>query len=170
MKYVLLVLVLAAPVAFPPLAKADEPDPLNRDSAPSYTVQTGDGLWIVAHRLNITQSQLCRLNPDVCKQRWIYTGQRVYGFPTAYEVTKGDALWAVSQALGVSVQQVKDANKALLASQKWLYTGDVLYATDAARLAAKKVTARQVEVQAEVDRRIEAKTTWLHYLLKPWSF
>ena len=42
-----------------------------------YAVQKGDSLYRIARKNGISMTQLAALNPEVMRQKYIYTGQKI---------------------------------------------------------------------------------------------
>lgn len=84
-------------------------------SAGSYTVKSGDTLWIIASKLGTTVTALQRLNPSVGTV--IYPGQ-VLTTPSSntgtnyntYTVTWGDTLWKIASKTNTTVSSIKSFN------------------------------------------------------------
>ncbi|MGX7363970.1 LysM peptidoglycan-binding domain-containing protein [Aerococcus suis] len=105
---------------------ATKPTPSTNKGNQSYTVQSGDGLYTVAHKLGISVSEARRLNGG---SDFIYPGQQ---FTTAkkqasqkpatkptpstnkgnlsYTVQSGDGLYTVARKLGISVSEARRLN------------------------------------------------------------
>ncbi|WP_409300411.1 LysM peptidoglycan-binding domain-containing protein [Peribacillus sp. SCS-155] len=102
-----------------------------------HTVQSGETLWKIAQKYNVTIQSIIDTNKlDLSK--YLYVGQKII-VPvqapanqeqpatqptTTYTVQSGDTLWKIAQKLGVTTQAIIDANK--LDPTKYLYVGQKL--------------------------------------------
>jgi peptidoglycan LD-endopeptidase LytH len=94
--------------------------------AASYTVRTGDTLWLIANSNGMTVSELMSYNGMTTTM--IYPGQTLQ-LPDkgGYIVSKGDTLWLISQKLGIPLNVLVKANPQL-SNINVLNVGDVLQA------------------------------------------
>lgn len=112
----------------------DTPTAKTRQSGTSYTVKTGDSLWSIAKRFNVSESQLRSWNGLGSKSP-LKPGQKLTVASTdktpagstpkattkqvsaasankiTYEVRTGDNLWTISRQFDVDVQQILDWNR-----------------------------------------------------------
>ena len=120
-----------------------KPTPSTNKGNQSYTVQSGDGLYTVAHKLGISVSEARRLNGG---SDLIYPGQQ---FTTSrkqasqkpatkpapstnkgnlsYTVQSGDGLYTVARKLGISVSEVRRLN----GGSDFIYPGQTITAAKA---------------------------------------
>ena len=122
---------------------ATKPTPSTNKGNQSYTVQSGDGLYTVAHKLGISVSEARRLNGG---SDLIYPGQQFTTSrkqasqkpatkPTlstnkgnlSYTVQSGDGLYTVARKLGISVSEVRRLN----GGSDFIYPGQTITAAKA---------------------------------------
>jgi len=99
-------------------------------AATSYTVKTGDSLFLIANRFGVTVSALRSANG--LSHDWIYPGDTLR-IPTSattpapsgstYTVKTGDSLFLIANRFGVTVGALRSANGL---SHDWIYPGEVL--------------------------------------------
>ncbi|WML48332.1 LysM peptidoglycan-binding domain-containing protein [Neobacillus sp. PS3-34] len=95
----------------------------------TYTVQSGDTLWKVAQKFNVTTQAIVDAN-KLDPTKYLYVGQKLtiptvaQPAQTTYVVQSGDTLWKVAQKFGVTTQAIIDANK--LDPTQYLYVGQKL--------------------------------------------
>lgn len=99
-------------------------------AATTYTVRTGDSLFLIARRFGVTVDALRAANG--LSHDWIYPGARLTiptsgGTPgpsgSTYTVRSGDSLFLIANRYGVTVSALRSANGL---SSDWIYTGEVL--------------------------------------------
>lgn len=97
-------------------------------NASSYTVRSGDSLWKIGMKYNMTVTKLKKLNR--LKSNTIYPGQKLKVSGTAakkttrtYRVKSGDNLWEISMKYRTTVTKIKKANKL---SSNTIYPGKTL--------------------------------------------
>ncbi|MBF7095562.1 LysM peptidoglycan-binding domain-containing protein [Alkalibacter mobilis] len=107
----------------------------------NYTVKSGDTLWAIAQKYNVTVQSITSLN-NITNANYIYVGQ-VLKIPsssstpapqpapvptpttdTKYTVKAGDTLSAIAQKYGVTIQSIATANK--ISNVNYIYVGQVL--------------------------------------------
>lgn len=98
----------------------------------SYTVQSGDSLWKVATKNNLSVQQLKTMNglsSDV-----IYPGQqlRIPG-PTPYTVQNNETMWTISRKFGISLEELIRANPQI-PNPNNIWTGLTVYIPESAPL------------------------------------
>jgi len=99
-------------------------------AATTYTVKTGDSLYLIAQRFGVTVAALRAANG--LSHDWIYPGERLTipssgGTPapsgSTYTVRSGDSLFLIANRFGVTVSALRSANGL---SYDWIYPGEVL--------------------------------------------
>ncbi len=91
-------------------------------SAQSITVQSGDTLWRLAQKHNVSTDTLIETNN--LSTNVLQVGQSLTIPNDTYTVQPGDTLWIVSQKSGVSIQNIMDWNGL---SSTQLYQGQTLH-------------------------------------------
>ena len=99
-------------------------------AATTYTVKTGDSLFLIARRFGVTVDAVRAANG--LSHDWIYPGERLT-IPTSgstpgpsgstYTVRSGDSLFLIASRFGVTVSALRSANGL---SNDWIYPGEVL--------------------------------------------
>jgi len=128
--------VANAPVPDPtPTPLPPEPTPPTPDPAcpPTYTVVSGDSLFIIAGRYNINYLSLLAANPSITTPDLIFAGQ-VLTLPcnpvrtckVNYIVKSGDTLYNIGMANGASLQDMLGANPQLV-NPNMIYPGDLVF-------------------------------------------
>lgn len=84
-----------------------------------HTVRTGESLWSISQRYNVTIADLLAMNPSV-KSDTIWIGQKLRVpdesrrasviNPTTYVVRTGDSLWAIAKKYGITVEDLMRSN------------------------------------------------------------
>lgn len=83
------------------------------EASVTYTVQSGDSLYLISNRYGVTVPQLKSANGLTSNA--IYPGQKL-AIPggattgTGYTVVRGDTLYLISKRFGVSVNTIRQAN------------------------------------------------------------
>lgn len=90
-------------------------------SAQSITVQSGDTLWKLAQKHDISTNTLIETNN--LSSTVLRVGQSLTIPNNTYTVQNGDSLWKVGQKFNVSVQDIMDWNQL---SSTYLYPGQTL--------------------------------------------
>ena len=97
-----------------------------------HTVQSGDVLWKIAQKYNVTTKQIVELN-QLDPNAYLHIGQKLYipqsskGSNNDYfihTVQSGDMAWTLSLKYGVPTQKILDANH--LTEKSILYVGQKL--------------------------------------------
>jgi peptidoglycan endopeptidase LytF len=114
------------------------PNPSNPGTS-TYTVKSGDSLWVIANKFNMTVAQLQQLNN--LSGSLIHPGQvlKVKGEPaknpdppapnpsnpstTTYTVKSGDSLWAIANKFNMTIAQLQQLNNL---SGSLIHPGQVL--------------------------------------------
>lgn len=86
----------------------------NRLTNRTYTVRSGDSLWKIAKKFNVSVSAIQNANPKVNPVNLVIGTKIVIPKKstqaTAYIVKKGDSLWKISQRFNVTVSSIQNAN------------------------------------------------------------
>lgn len=99
-------------------------------AATTYTVKTGDSLFLIARRFGVTVGALRTANG--LSHDWIYPGERLTipisgSTPgpsgSTYTVRSGDSLFLIANRFGITVSALRSANGL---SSDWIYAGEVL--------------------------------------------
>lgn len=97
-----------------------------------YIVKSGDTLWSIAQKYNVTVQQIVTAN-NITNANLIRVGQSLIIPGTSsvppttgikYTVKAGDTLWAIAQKYGVTVQKIVDANN--ITNPSLIHIGQVL--------------------------------------------
>ncbi len=98
-----------------------------------YTVQSGDTLFFIARRNNISLQSLIDANPQITDPNTIYPGQVICiptGYPEAacpngqiYQVVSGDTMFEIAQRYGISLESLINANPQIT-NPNLIYPGD----------------------------------------------
>jgi LysM repeat protein/outer membrane protein assembly factor BamB len=117
---------------------ATSTDQTNNNNSSVYYVQSGDTLWKVAQKFNVSTQAIIEAN-HLDPAKYLYIGQKLtipsQAAPvqpeqpspvstTTYWVQSGDTLWKVAQKFGVTTQAIVEVNK--LDPTKYLYIGQKL--------------------------------------------
>ena len=123
--------------------------------AASYTVKSGDTLWLIANRLGTDIASLQKLNPGISSM--LYPGQ-VITVPsgstsyTTYTVTWGDTLWKIANRFNTTVSSIRSLNQL---SSDTLYPGQKLKLSSSSisyqPSVNKDLLARLVHSEAEAE-------------------
>ena len=123
----------------------------------TYTVQAGDGWWIISQRTGVSTSQLMLLNgmtsSDMLHPGMVLkTSGAVSSTTTSgtYTVQPGDGWWIISQRTGTSMSTLQQLNG--MTSSTMLHPGMVLKTTGTTTAAAPAPVVRQSSgKQAAID-------------------
>ena len=123
----------------------------------TYTVQAGDGWWIISQRTGVSTSQLMLLNgmtsSDLLHPGMVLkTSGAVSSTTTSgtYTVQPGDGWWIISQRTGTSMSTLQQRNG--MTSSTMLHPGMVLKTTGTTTAAAPAPVVRQSSgKQAAID-------------------
>lgn len=94
------------------------PSSADAASQSTYTVHSGDTMWKISQKLDVSFGRLVQANPQIDNPALIYVGQqlKIPGSPNngsgsnVYTVKRGDTMWMISQQLNVSYGELLDAN------------------------------------------------------------
>jgi LysM repeat protein len=89
-----------------------KPQPPRPQPTGTYTVKSGDTLWSVSQRYDITVARLRELNPQV-ERDLLTVGMvlKLTGSTAKYHTVKsGDTLWAISRKYKTTVDKLRDLN------------------------------------------------------------
>ncbi|MBS3779345.1 MAG: LysM peptidoglycan-binding domain-containing protein [Desulfovermiculus sp.] len=106
----------------------------------NYEVKSGDTLWGIAQKFNLSLSSLVQANglnkntplqvgsqlyiPDMGHAQQVRAKESARKARVHYQVQKGDNIWSIARKFGVSPQQVMEWNR--LSSQDIIHPGDTL--------------------------------------------
>ncbi len=99
------------------------------NSSGVYVIQSGDSLWSISRRFNVSQSQLVAWN-GISNKNHIKPGRKLKIAPQSgrgsrtYVIQPGDSLWAIARRFDVSLQQLAAWND--LENRHHLQPGQVL--------------------------------------------
>ncbi|MDN6471429.1 MAG: LysM peptidoglycan-binding domain-containing protein [Tetragenococcus koreensis] len=109
----------------------------NNTSNSSYTVKSGDSVWLIANNNGITMDQLRSWNN--IQNNFVYPGQKLTvkkgsasanntnqtnsGSNSSHKVKSGDSLWMLSQEYDISISRLKSINNL---SSDTIYIGQTL--------------------------------------------
>ncbi len=89
-----------------------------------HTAISGDTLWKLSQRYNITLEQLQKLNPQIKSVSKLNIGDKIIIPATTYSVKKGDTPWLISNRQGVDLTALLSLNG--LTKNSEIYPGQVL--------------------------------------------
>ena len=92
----------------------------------TYRVQSGDSLWSISNRLDVSSAQIQRDNPSIgslSAGQVLYVTTRVLNNAFPYRVQSGDTLYRISQRLGRSIGAIQRASNL---NDSMLRTGQIL--------------------------------------------
>lgn len=106
----------------------------------NYTVKSGDTLWGISQRFDLTLSTLVQANglsqhaplkvgtqlyiPDIGQAQQAKTRKNARQARINYHVQKGDSIWSIARKFGVKPDQIMEWNK--LSSRDLIHPGDTL--------------------------------------------
>lgn len=101
-------------------------------SSPYYTVQSGDTMWNISKKLNVSFNSLVQANPQIKNPSFIYVGEQIH-IPSSstatkgktYTVQSGDTMWKIASRLGVSYNALLQANPQVK-NPSVIYAGETL--------------------------------------------
>ncbi|WNS76372.1 LysM peptidoglycan-binding domain-containing protein [Bacillus sp. DTU_2020_1000418_1_SI_GHA_SEK_038] len=107
------------------------PEPVPPSEQTIHTVQSGDTLWKIAQKYNVTAQSIIETN-KLDPNQYLSIGQKLVipmASPapqpsTAYKVQSGDTLWKIAQKFGTTIDAIVAANK--LDPAKHLFVGQSL--------------------------------------------
>lgn len=127
----------------------------------SYVVQSGDTLWDIARKLDITVSSLQKANPGIAASRLSVgkslklPGQvktrRIASSRSNYEVRSGDTLWGIARRFDLSLSTLVQANG--LNPDRTLKAGVQLYIPDMS--SAQRSQTRQTAQRARIHYQVK---------------
>jgi uncharacterized YkwD family protein len=102
----------------------------------TYQIVSGDTLYSIARRNNITLSELLNANPNLTNYNYIYPGQTIY-IPSMtvndepitagnYIIKVGDTLYSIARKNNITLGELLEANPSLSASG-YIYPGQNIY-------------------------------------------
>lgn len=90
-------------------------------SCANYVVQSGDSLWTIAKKFNVSLNVLSSINKISSSN--LYYGQTLLIPATTYTVKNGDSLWSIANKLNVSSTELLSVNNRTSSN---LYPGEIL--------------------------------------------
>ncbi len=156
-----------------------------RASADTYTVQEGDTLWDIAHKLSIDISVLQELNPDIDSTDNIYAGQDITtpdnidavetqihrtSAAAIHLVRPGDTLSAIAATYGTTVEAILALNPSLDPLELWEDTPIALPRASADSAPAqdeRNDQSVQQSLNAGVERSQPTDVQLANYTVKP---
>ena len=88
----------------------------------TYEVKSGDTLWIISQKLNVTLAQLKELNH--LSSNMIFVGQILkYEPPIKHQVQSGETLWIIANKYGTTIDDIQSFNNL---QDHMLYVGQTL--------------------------------------------
>ncbi|MGE5507220.1 MAG: LysM peptidoglycan-binding domain-containing protein [Chitinophagales bacterium] len=98
----------------PPPPPPPGPPPSPGPGTTTYTVQSGDTLYLIAKRYGTTLAELRRLNPNLPPTGTIYAGQTLLvpapGGRQTYTVQPRDTLFTIAERFGTTVAELRRLN------------------------------------------------------------
>ncbi len=106
-------------------------------AADAYTVKSGDTLYKIATKYDMTVGELLGANPSITNASMIYVGQKIT-IPTtklvSYTVQRGDTMWGIAKKFEISYAELTKANPNIT-NPGMIYVGQKVMIPDTTSLA-----------------------------------
>ena len=104
----------------------------------TYTVRSGDTLYKIASRYDVTLQEILDANPSITNAALIYVGQTITIPSTKlvdYTVQRGDTMWAIAKRFEISYSELLKANPNITDPSR-IYVGQTVMIPDSQSLAS----------------------------------
>ena len=126
----------------------------------TYTVQSGDTLYRIASKHDVTLGEILGANPSITNPSMIYVGQKIT-IPTTklvnYTVQRGDTMWGIAQKYEISYAELRKANPNITDPSK-IYVGQTVMIPDTESLYSHEQQVFELVNQERVKRGLPTFT------------